>query len=68
MAQARARTAAGTNAVAFQLALPANHTCESLRFGDARVIGSVVSHEDIAVGRRTFLLMMDASARRGIVV
>lgn len=43
MTKTRASAAARTNTVALELAFSANHACQTLRLGDARVIGDGVS-------------------------
>lgn len=43
VSQTRTSAAAGTDAVALELALPAYHACQSLWLGDARVVGGGLS-------------------------
>jgi hypothetical protein len=65
MPKTRTCAAAGTNAVALELALPANHAGQALGLWDARVVGNggIARHHVVVVGRAVGLLAGPVAGR-----
>lgn len=67
MSQAGAGAAAGSNAVALEFALPANHAGKALGLGDAGVVRVRIARRHVVVLRRAVARVVPAVARRAVV-
>lgn len=67
VSQAGAGAAAGSNAVALEFALPANHAGKALGLGDAGVVRVRIARRHVVVLRRAVARVVPAVARRAVV-